>query len=180
MGLLELMKLFASMMQVALVLTTGVRAQSIKAGTKHFEKAGLTFDFPAEWTLTDKSSDSVLYFSVASQGSSTQISVIDQSASFSSPCDQSASKTVTDALLLLIATQIHAATPLQTAPVKIQIGSAGFEGVQLHGSLNNQPVTVEVYEVKERLRLVNLVHLRLDSDLDGRLAWQTILPTMAI
>jgi TonB family protein len=164
---------------IALALAIGVRAQVGNSETKHFEKAGLVFDFPGDWTLTDKSSDEVPYFAVASAGNTTQVSVIDQIAAVS-PCDQTAGKLETDALLERIATQIHAARPLQTAPVKLQIGTVEIPGVQLRGSLNNQPITGEIYSLQLNPQFVNLVYLRLDNDQRGQAAWETIRATMKL
>lgn len=173
------MKLFISMMLVTLTLALSFQAQVANTETKRFEKAGLVFDFPAEWKLIDKSSDDVQYFAVNSEGSTTQISVIDQSASVLQ-CDPPVGKAVTDLLLERIAAQIHSATPLQTTAVKIQIGSMDMDGVQLHGLLNNQPVTGEVYSLQLNPRFVNLVYLRLDNDQRGQVAWETIRATMKI
>ena len=106
------MKFFLSILLIALLLTLNVQAQKTDVETKHFEKAGLAFDYPADWKLIDSSTDNLQYVTVTSKDSAVQVAVITQLGN-DQQCDfQTASAKIRDALLESIGTLIHAARPL--------------------------------------------------------------------
>jgi TonB family protein len=174
------LKFLLTTILIATLPAVSVPAQVANAETRHFEKDGLSFDFPAAWKLTDSSTDEVKYVTVAPEGSAVQIAVIVQGGS-EPLCDgQAASKKITEALLVRTASRIHASTPLQTSPVKTRIGASEIEGVELHGLMNKRRVTTEVYSLRLHLQFVNLVYIRIDNDERGKSAWETIRTTLKI
>jgi hypothetical protein len=149
---------------IALLPTLDVRAQVAAGGTKHFEKAGLSFDYPAGWKLTDNGTADVQYIVLTPESGTAQIAVIAQLGS-EQECDfQAKSKKIANPLLERIADQIQAPRPLQTSAVKSHFGIAEADGLKLHGVMNNRPVTGVVYSLRVSLRFVTFVYLRLDDD----------------
>lgn len=147
--------------------------------TQHFEKAGLAFDFPVEWKVTDNSTDDVHYITVAPKDGAVQISIIAQLGS-EQQCDfQAAGKSITDALVERVATQIHAASP-QTSPLRTRVGVLEVDGLQLRGLMNNRPVISEIYSLRLNLRFINLVYLRVDNDARGQSGWESMRKTLKL
>jgi len=174
------MKLLLSLLLFALLPTFNIYAQAANAGTKHFENAGLAFDFPAGWKLSDTSIDALKHLVVSPERGPQQIVVIAQDA-FDSSCNlQAVNRKITDALVERTASQIHAGKPLQGAPVMTKVGETEVEGVQLHGLINNSLVTGEVYSLRRGLRVVSLVYLRVDNDSRSESAWQIIRRSLTI
>jgi len=57
--------------------------------SQHFDKAGLAFDFPVGWKLTDSSTDDVQHIAVAPEDGAVQIAITAQLISVQQ-CDFSA------------------------------------------------------------------------------------------
>jgi TonB family protein len=176
------MKLFVSMVLVVLAFALAVRAQNAgKANikTKHFEKGDLSFDFPAEWTMTDNSDD-VQRISISPLDGTVQIAVAAQPGS-PELCDfPAASRLSTNTWLEHIAKQINAARPLQTSKVKTQIGGLEIEGLQLRGSINHRSLTSEIYSLRVNLHFVSLVCLRIDDNESWQAAWESVRTTLKL
>lgn len=165
---------------IALLPTHGVHAQVAGSNTKHFEKAGLSFDYPADWKLTDSSTADVQYIVLTPEGGTAQIAVIAQLGS-EKDCDfQAASKKITNALMERIADQIQAPRPLETSAIKTLVGVAEIDGVELHGLANNRRVTSDVYSLRVNLRFVNLVYLRIDDDARTQAGWKSLRTTLKV
>lgn len=169
---------FALLVLIALLSTAGIQSQTRPDNTAHYDKDGVAFDYPADWKLTDSSTPDVLYLNITPQGGAAQIAVMAQ-LNVEEDCDfQGASKKAANALLEKLAGQIQALRPLQTSAVKTHVGVADFEGLQLHGQVNNRGVTGEVYSFRLKLRLVNLVYLRTDDETQGASGWELLRTSM--
>lgn len=155
-------------------------AQVRTGETKHFEKDGLAFDYPAGWRLTDNSTPDEQSLTLAREGSTSQI-VINKNDRLVSSCDfQAENEKIANALAAKVAKQIKAPSPLTTSRVKTQVGASEFEGVQLHGVLNHKPVTGDIYSARLNRQFVSLVYLRNDQDKEARSVWETIRTTLTV
>ncbi len=170
---------FGPLLGIVVLSTVLAAAQTGGDAAQRFEKAGLTFDFPAEWIATDRSVDNVKYIAVTRKDASVQLAVIFQLAT-GQQCDfQAAGKEITDALVENVATQIQA-TAGQTSPVKTQVAGMEVDGLILHGQMKNAPVTAEMYFLRLGLRFISLLYLRVDGDVRGQAAWELIRQSLKL
>src|ERR1700682_17954 len=148
--------------------------------TKHFEKDGLAFDYPSNFSLIESDSPGVLTATITSKGSAGQIVVSLQEGQLTA-CDFDAeNKKIADALIKSLANQIHAGDTPNTSPLKTQIGMTDVRGTQLHGVIKGKPATGDVYSFRLSRRFVNLTYVRLDNDDRAGKAWKTIRTTLKV
>ena len=166
---------------VLIVLSVLMANAQVGTGeTKHFEKDGLAFNYPAGWRLTDNSSPGEQSLTLASEDRTSQI-VINKIDRLVPPCDfQAENEKIANALAAKVAKQIKAPSPLTTSRVKTQVGAFEFEGVQLHGVLNHKPVTGDIYSARLNRQFVSLVYLRNDQDEEARSVWDTVRTTLTV
>lgn len=171
---------FSTIIAVAILTTIIASAQSGNDILKHFEKYNVSFDYLAAWKINDSSTDDVLYFTVATEGSAAQIVVIVQPDPGVSCASEARSKSVTTALIDQVAIQIHAPVPVQSSLVPISIGPTKVPAVELHGAMNNKPVTAQMGSLVMQHYFINLVYLKIDNDESGITAWETVRTTLKI
>src|SRR2546425_1328348 len=177
---IERMKFIFSVLLITLLPTLNVHAQAANTETKHFEKDGLSFDFPSTWKLTDSSTPQLHYVAVASADSDAQLVVIVQ-RHFDLQCQfQTSGRKVTEALVSRIASQLHAVAPLQRSPLKPLLNGPEGEGLQFHGLINDRLATADIYWLRLNLHLVNLVFLRTDQAEPRTPALETMRTTLKI
>jgi TonB family protein len=165
---------------IVLLATSSLYPQKANVEAQHFDKADLSFDFPADWTLIDNSTDDVQRVTIGSKNSVNTISVVVQNGAISS-CDfQAASQKIKDDLVQEVANQIHAVVPGQTSPVRTDVGKKNVSGVQLQGRLNGKEVTGEIYSLRLNLHFLSLVYLHADNDTSADSAWATTRQTLAL
>lgn len=179
-GTRRLMKSLPASLLTALLLTFNCVAQTTEPGTNHFDKDGLRFDYPSDWKLTDSSSPALSYLAVASANNTEQIVVIVQPQVDLECQFQTSGRKVMDTLITRVGTQLHAATPLQTSPLKSLLEGSDGEGVQMHGLMNGKPVTADIYWLRLQLHLVNIVFLRTDQGASGPPAFATLTSSLRI
>ena len=174
------MKLLFSILLIAVVPTFELFAQATGAANPHFDKNGLSFDYPSNWKLTDSSNPDLHYVAVSSINNSAQIIVIVQ-PHIDLECQfQASGKKVMDTLINRVGTQVHAATPFQTSPLKPLLSGSDGEGVEMHGLMNNKPVTADIYWLRLQLHVVNLVFLRTDQDEGGLAAFAKVCSSLRV
>ncbi len=174
------MKFLVSLLLIPLLLSLDVYPQQTKPEIKHFEKAGLSFDYPVDWVLRDSSTDELVYLDITPAAGAAQIAIIAQLDNEEN-CDfQASSKKTSDALLERIASKINAPRPVQTSVVKTHLGVAEIEGLELHGMINTRQVTSEVYSFRLKMYLVNLIYLRFDDDGRAQPAWESMRNTLKL
>src|SRR6185295_13761249 len=60
---------------LAMISGAGAHSQDVTSPTKHFEKGGVTFDYPADWTTTEDNSPNLQNVTVLPASGATQIVV---------------------------------------------------------------------------------------------------------
>jgi TonB family protein len=148
--------------------------------TQHFEKAGLAFDYPFGWTLTDNSTPGLQSLTIASKRTGTQI-VVNVDGTLRRSCDfETEIKNITNALVEKVGNQIHAPSPIRTLPVKTQVNTSEIEGVRFQGGLDRKQVTADVFAVRLNRRFVSLTFVRNNQDVRSQSAWEVVRKSMKL
>jgi TonB family protein len=150
---------------------------------EHFSKDGLSFDYPAGWTLEDKSSEQVQHLVIRRAGSSVLVMVIAQREPIRTVNQMlRARDAVTMPYVVNLARQLGAAQEPSREDAKcLPLGERFAVGFRLAGRLEQQSSTGEVYAVVLGQRLVHLVHVRADvDDAQGAPVWKSIFDTLKI
>lgn len=165
---------------IALLSTLSVQAQIAAGGTKHFEKNGLEFDYPAAWQTTERSLEESEFVELAGANKTVQFIVQWQFVATLSCEFEGMRKRLTQELADRVATQIHAPAPPATSWQKTQLGNVHVDQIQLRGQLNNVPVMADVYSLAANHYFLNLVYLRVANEAIGNSAWETIRATLKV
>lgn len=151
----------------------GAQSQNVTTSTKHFEKDGLTFDYPADWTLTESDSPNMQTVTVALGGSATQIVI----STYGGPiptCDfELEGKRIESVFSKRVAKVIEAGAA-NGSPVKTQVGASEIEGIQLSGFIDQQPALGDVYSIRQNHQFLSLAFVRTVGDSTAISAWQTV------
>lgn len=171
---------FSIVVLIALLSSVGAQTQSGANTTKHFEKDGLSFDYPAEWSLTENRSPGLQTVTLVHEGSPTQIVV----SAYRGPvpsCDfETENKKIGNALSKKVAKEIQASADPRTSPVTTQIGTTDVKGTELHGVMNRKPVIGDVYSVRMNGQFVGLVYVRSNNDESSGSAWDMIRTSLKV
>ncbi|MGH9928577.1 MAG: TonB family protein, partial [Pyrinomonadaceae bacterium] len=173
---MERLKNFSIVILLALLTAGGVQAQVGSGSTKHYEKNGLAFDYPNDWSLTESRWTAVQTVTVAPEGRATKIAVtLHPRAPL---CDfQEQDKRIVDDLSKQVAAEIQAGVDSGTS-VTTQVGTSKVEGTQLRGVMNRRPVIGDIYSVRLNGQFVSLVYIRRIDDQRANSAWDTFRTTL--
>jgi TonB family protein len=162
---------------VIFFLCAAALAQSPAGETKHFNKEGLSFDYPAGWTLTDKSTPQAQHLILTRAGSSALIMVIAHRDIISTSEQLAVAR---DSLTIPFVRDVAQKFGLKEAPVWehslcAKVGGHQALGFLLRGQVNKEPSTGEIYTLVLGQRFVNAVYIRSDKDdAVGSPAWQLV------
>ena len=160
-------------------------ARSPQSELKHFAKDDLSFDYPAGWALTDKSTPQAQHLTLVRPGGSEMIMIIayrdpvTSFAQFLAARDQ-----LTEPYIESVAQKFGSAGKpaereflcTEVSPLDKSVG-----GLRLRGSFNQQPSAGEFYSFLMRQRFVNLIYIRMDKDTaQGDPVWETVRHTLKI
>ncbi len=163
----------------ALATAAAQQAQDAPA-TKHFEKDGLTFDYPAQWQLTDDNTPEVRSVTMKPEAGATQIIVVLYRGRVPS-CDfEAEGKKITDALSKRVAIVIQAGDAFVSEPVKTKAGGSEVEGAELHGIIKNAPAIGDVYSFRLNRQFVSFVYVRKVDDERANAAWDLVRTTLKV
>ena len=158
-------------------------AQSPSAAAEHFSKDGISFDYPAGWSLSDKSSEQLQHLILTRAGSSVLIMVIAQREPLRDYAAlRAAYSAVTIPYIQDIAGKLGAKdVPAWSEAQCVPLGSHTATGFHLSGKLEGKPTKTEVYAVVMGQRLVHLVYIRADEDeVQGAPVWKSVLDTLNV
>jgi len=168
---------------IALVVSLPALAQTPAAvEVKHFDADRLSFDYPAQWTLTDKSTPQAQHLILTRKGSSVEITIQAQREIILRAQMADARRDITEPLISEIARKMGAtAKAPERTPSRIMVGGVEAEGLRLHATPGRGSKTGEVYWLRLGLRFVNLAYVRADKDeAQGATVWKTIHESLKI
>jgi TonB family protein len=163
--------------------SVAVSAQSPPAAVEHFSKDGVSFDYPAGWSLADKSSEQLQHLILTRAGSSALIMVIAQRTPLQSYAElRAAYSGVTIPYVQSFAGKLGVKeVPPWSEARCLPVGTHTAAGFRLSGNMEGKPTTGEVYAVVLGQRLVHLVYVRADEDdAQGAPAWKSVLDTLKV
>ncbi|MDT7781563.1 MAG: periplasmic protein TonB [Acidobacteriota bacterium] len=171
---------------IALLPLAAATAQSpagAALAVEHFSKDGLSFDYPAGWTLEDKSSEQVQHLVIRRAGSSVLVMVIAQREPIQTVVQVFMSRrAVTMPYVENLARQLGVMNlPTPEDSKCLTLGEHSAVGFRLVGRLEQEPSTGEVYAIVLGQRLVHLVYVRADKDdTQGVPIWKSVLDTLKV
>lgn len=138
----------------ALLLVTNVQTQT--PDTKHFDKDGLSFDYPANWQISDQSTQQMQYLELT-QGD-VVIRVRSPREWLKTPEKEAhAKKLFQEQYVDNFATQLEqAGMNPKRSPITTQIAGADAEGLRVRAVLDGAPGGMDSYSRIFSDRLVNL------------------------
>jgi TonB family protein len=172
-------KLILIAVLIALFSATDVCSQVILS-TKHFEKNGLEFDYPADWKISAGSTEDTEFAELATENKTVQLVVQWQFGAVLGCEFEGMRKRITQELADRVALQIHATPAFEASSQKPKFGSLNADQIQLHGQMNNTAVAADVYSLFVKRYFLTLVYLRVANDESGNSAWKTIQTTLKV
>lgn len=169
------------LLSLFLLLCSGATAQT--PAVTHFDKDGLSFDYPASWTLTDRSTPQLQHLSLTRPGSSALVMVVSyrellQSSQQILSAHSSATKTFVEAVAQKLGVK-ELPTPDKAECIKV--GGHSAQGFRMVGQVEGQQSTGEVYSLVMGQRFANLLYVRQDKDdAEGALVWKSVLDTLRV
>lgn len=160
-----------------------VNASAQSPSAEHFSKDGISFDYPAGWSLSDKSSEQLQHLIITRAGSSVLIMVVAQREPLRDYAAlRAAYSAVTIPYIQDIAGKLGAKeVPAWSEAQCVPLGSHTATGFHLSGKLEGKPTKAEVYAVVMGQRLVHLVYVRADEDeAQGAPVWKSVLDTLNV
>ena len=177
---------------ISLALTPALRRASAsprsqesaaRPASGRFAKDGLSFDYPADWTLADKSGDAAQQLILFIPGSSARVQVVVHRQPLES-WDQVrlAREVITTPYVNNLARQLGLAEAPEWTDAKcITVSKRNALGLHFSGRLDGEPGAADVYTVVLGQRLVHLVYTRADKDdARGSEAWKTVVGSLSV
>jgi hypothetical protein len=157
----------------ALLFVTSVQPQI--PDTKHFDKDGLSFDYPAKWQMSDQSTQQMQFIEL-SQGD-VVIRIRSPREWLKTPEKEAhAKKLFQDEYVDNFAVQVEqAGMHAKRSPITTQIAGADAAGIRLRAVLDGAPGGMDSYFRIISDRLVNLSIIASEKDISRSApAWDTI------
>jgi hypothetical protein len=182
----EIMKIsqrLAATLLLALLVTLPALAQGGGAQLERFSNGGVTFQYPSQWTLSDKSNADNQHLVLELKGTAAQIMVLVERAPSTQPGQRTAilrARSTAFADIMTKELEKIGAT-VQRSEVTTDVGGVPADGLRLRAAPGNQPGSVEVYSFVLGGRIVMLTLLRPDTDaLAATPAWSAVRSSLRV
>ena len=163
----------------SLLFFTSVQAQ---ADVKHFAQDGLSFDYPANWQLTDRSSPQMQYLQLSRAGDA-DIRIRAPREPIDTPAKEAEAMRIVHQQYLdewvknLQKMGMHA----EPSDITTEISGGPAKGARLHVVLDGEPGGVDVYWRLVSNRFVQLTIVGSDAQIkNSAVAWNTIRNSLKI
>jgi hypothetical protein len=175
------MRLLRTLIFAGASLLLVVTALAQDPNVKHFAKDGLSFDYPANWSIADKSTQQMQYLEL--EGGDVVIRVRSPREWLETPEKEAHAKKlfqeqyVSDFLSQLEQANLHP----KHSSVTIQIAGADAEGVRVRAVLDGEPGGMDSYVRMVSDRLVNLSIFASDKELvKAAPSWEMIRNSLKV
>lgn len=162
------------------LLSVSVYAQSAGAQLNHFAADGLSFDYPAGYSLKDESNTEAQRLIITRKGSSVQLTIVVTRDIVLKNELSAAIENFTEPLVKKVALTIgQGKNSPERGPFQIEVASKQAEGVRLRST--GGKTTGEVIWLRLSLHLVGLALIRSDKDESaGSELWQTVRSSLRV
>jgi hypothetical protein len=175
----------ATTLLLALLISLPAHAQGggAVAQVERFSGGGVTFQYPSQWTLTDKSSNSSQHLVLELKGTAAQIMVLVERTPSTQPGQRTEILRARSTAFADIMTKEleKVGTTVQRSEVTTEVGGVAADGLRLRAAPGNQPGSVEVYSFVLGGRIVMLTLLRPDKDAQAAApAWSAVRSSLRV
>lgn len=173
-------KLTVAVAMMVSLLSLNAYAQVSDPELNHLATAGISFNYPAGYSVADKSTPEVQEFVITRQGSSIQLTITALRRLISPNELPAAIEDFKEPIIKKVATTLGLTDSPDRTVIKTQLGSREAEGVRLR-SLDSRMRTGEVIWLHWNSRLVALSFVRADADEEaGSQLWETIRSSLRV
>lgn len=174
---------FVAVLLFTLAFSLPSLAQGRDAQVTRFSDGGVTFQYPAKWTLSDKSTADTQHLVLELSGTAAQIMVLVERT----PSTQPGQRTTvlrerTNTFADYMTKELEkTGTTVQRKDVTTEAGGVAAEGIQLRAAPGGQPGNIEVYSLVLGGRVVMLTLLRPDTDAQvAANAWDVVRASLRV
>ena len=167
---------------IVVALSCVVASAQTQSDAQHFSKAGLSFDYPNGWTLSDISDDDAQQYTLARSNSDLQIRVFAHKGRITPEKLPDAKKSFIEPYVKAVSNQFRSmgATPKETADAT-DIAGIRSDGVNISASLGGETGAAKIYWALLGRRVVVLTLFGPDSDLKKfAAAWDLVRSSIKI
>ena len=159
-------------------LSVSVYAQAAGSELNHFAVDGISFDYPAGYSVTDESTTETQQLIITRKGNSVQLTIVAMRRFTLRDELSEAIPTFTEPMVKNVATTLgQGKNSTERTPFQSQVGPKQAEGVRLRSKTR----TGEVIWLRMSLRLVGLTFIRSDADeAVGSQLWQTVSSSLKV
>lgn len=161
-------------------LNLSVYAQSAGPKRNHFSTDGISFDYPAGYSVSDESTTEAQQFLITRKGSSVQLTIVALRRMVLLSELPTATENLTQPMVKKVALTLGLANSPGRTSIQISVGPKQAEGVRLRSS-GNRNRTAEVIWLRLNFRLVAMAFVRSDVDeAVGSQLWQTVRSSLRV
>ncbi len=149
----------------------------------HFEKDGLTFDYTANWELSDQSNAAAQQLVLTEKTLDAQIMIIALRGAITSSKQEEQAKAalIEPSITRLLKQYEDAAIKVERSPAKTEVAGSPAEGAQLRFAVDGQPGATDIYWRVINQRLVQLFFIRPEKTAAKTVVcWDTIRASLKI
>lgn len=145
-------------------LSVSIYAQSAGPESNHFAAEGISFDYPAGYSVTEESTPEVRQFVIKHKGNAVQLTIVVTRRVVLRNELPAAITNFTEPLVKQVAITLEPGKNVpERSSFKTQIGTKQAEGIRLRSTRNRTKIG-EVVWLRWSLRLIGFVFVRSDKD----------------
>lgn len=178
--MISINKLTVAIAMIVSLLSLNAYAQSPDSELNHLTADGISFAYPAGYTVTDKSTPEAQEFVITRQGSSIQLTIVAMRRLVSPNELPAAIEDFKEPIIKKVGATLSLTDSPERTDIKSRLGLREAEGVRLQ-SLDNRMRTGEVIWLHWNSRLIALSFVRADADEEaGSHLWETIRSSLRV
>jgi len=173
-------KLAIAVSLIISLLSLGIYAQTAESGLNHFATDGISFDYPAGYSVTDESTEEAQQFVVTRKGSSVQLTLVVMRRIIERNEMPAALDNFKEPIIKQAAIALGQANAAGRTPVQTEFGARPADGVRLQSSGSRKRIA-DVVWLRWNFHLVGATFIRsaIDEPVELRL-WQTVRSSLKI
>lgn len=173
-------KLAIAVGMILSLLSLSVYAQSAGPATNHFSTEGISFDYPAGYSVTDESTEEAQQFVITRRGSSVQLTIVVLRRMIERNETPAAMENFKESIIQKAEITLGQVNSRGGTPIQAQVGTRQAEGIQLQ-SVGNRRRSADVIWLRWNFRLVAATFIRsdLEETVESRL-WQTVRSSLRV